>query len=421
CKSAANFFRLCTRSGNVLACKFVDREQSGIKTVFVLDTAGSAESRRSSSQTDRLAYYRGSAQISIRRTASVLQKPHRAPTPMLATYFARRNNWHPNSQLIGIYLDDPKYTVSENCRSAIGAIVPDPAADSDTVQRLESAGYVRMTLPKADNVVYCTFPMINKVSIYIYRFGECIPPFETISLKKVSLPRPFIEISHEAGRIVFLLHCLATKNSSADISGAGRPNRGQLLHQRANANADSSEASWRRRRKSLEAFEAGDSRRLERGHDGTEQRARVRSDAVALAEIEEHMSCTATEAAIPQGEEEDAAAAARDGALSKLALPFDRLSRLWKESGPDKQPQTADEAQKKLAVAAKVNAEPTPDSVPLIVDQFDTVGLYSAPSRSGEQQAEAGEVARPTGGDDRASGEGEKRLPSPLHHQTSRG
>uniref|UniRef100_A0A1I8HDJ1 Secreted protein n=1 Tax=Macrostomum lignano TaxID=282301 RepID=A0A1I8HDJ1_9PLAT len=40
------------RSGNVLACKFTDRKQSGVKTVFVLDTAGSAESALSDLPSD---------------------------------------------------------------------------------------------------------------------------------------------------------------------------------------------------------------------------------------------------------------------------------------------------------------------------------------------------------------------------------
>uniref|UniRef100_A0A1I8IHC5 SPOR domain-containing protein n=1 Tax=Macrostomum lignano TaxID=282301 RepID=A0A1I8IHC5_9PLAT len=146
----------------------------------------------------------------------VFYKSHIGPYSNVGDLFRETQQLAPNSQLIGIYLDDPKYTVSENCRSAIGAIVPDPAADSDTVQRLESAGYVRMTLPKADNVVYCTFPMINKVSIYI-SVWRVYPAIRDYLLEKGLTARPFIEI-HEAGRIVFLAPLSRYEEFQPDIS-----------------------------------------------------------------------------------------------------------------------------------------------------------------------------------------------------------
>uniref|UniRef100_A0A1I8IU11 PBPe domain-containing protein n=1 Tax=Macrostomum lignano TaxID=282301 RepID=A0A1I8IU11_9PLAT len=135
----------------------------------------------------------------------VFYKSHIGPYSNVGDLFRETQQLAPNSQLIGIYLDDPKYTVSENCRSAIGAIVPDPAADSDTVQRLESAGYVRKSLPKADNVVYCTFPMINKVSIYI-------------SVWRVYPAMRDYLLIHEAGRIVFLAPLSRYEEFQPDIS-----------------------------------------------------------------------------------------------------------------------------------------------------------------------------------------------------------
>uniref|UniRef100_A0A1I8F9L5 PRC domain-containing protein n=1 Tax=Macrostomum lignano TaxID=282301 RepID=A0A1I8F9L5_9PLAT len=325
-----------------------------------------------------------------------------------------------------------------------------------TIQTTGVGGYVRKTLPKADNVVYCTFPMINK--------------------EKGLTARPFIEI-HEAGRIVFLAPLSRYEEFQPDISApaataAAAPapvpvqsprqenpaeasteeliseavaentesaappsgsrfepqptvetsqssvggevetvfeNRQDLLEAMAdrpdeeaplrldgedanadkNANADSSEPAGEGD-ESLEAFE----QRLARlEEDLTDKQSRVRSDvsqfnnSLALAEIEEHLRPHRTGA----GEEEAAAAAETEP--QQAGATFDMTKN---------KPAIANQTQmspEEASGRSQGEPEPTPDSVPLIVLE-PAEPLAQRAQQICEQQAEAGEVARPTGGDD---------------------
>uniref|UniRef100_A0A1I8FAB7 Tetratricopeptide repeat-containing protein n=1 Tax=Macrostomum lignano TaxID=282301 RepID=A0A1I8FAB7_9PLAT len=130
---------------------------------------------------------------------SVLQKPHRASTPNVGDLFReKRNQLHPTASSL--------WHLSG--RSKVHCVRKLPLGHWPPLCLIQlpiltlfsawsSAGYVRMTLPKADNVV----------SLHA---------------------RPFIEI-HEAGRIVFLAPLSRYEEFQPDISA---PAATPLLHQR---------------------------------------------------------------------------------------------------------------------------------------------------------------------------------------------